>query len=200
MHISKLEFVDDIARLMEGLFFCEYFYDVPSVRYSFEKIATALNENTYQKVLKCLNDNAEELNNNILLKGLLDVYVKSFNASKFGDIIASYEEYQNLQKQYPFENNIKNYMECGCNISADFVTKKDNNLKLVHPVWLWGDYEAHGGKIKDAYNYYLTPEYNLSEEQLEEIKKVDEAFNNYVLRKVAQREQILQNLNKEMGE
>ncbi len=141
------------------------------------RIKRNINYDVVNEIKEFKKQYSEELEQNPLFDGLLDLYIelaKNKNEKDFNEI---YKKYQELQQKYPFEKNIKNYIEMGCRLCMFPDNKKD--VFLLYPLTLFTAYVENGGKDSDHRGGYLYPIQKLTIEQIKEIYKISpEIFDN----------------------
>ena len=65
---------------------------------------------------------AESIESNPLLSGIIDLAIKAGSASSFEEYKEIYEEYQQIQRENPIENNWQDYVDMGCILTTGYLT------------------------------------------------------------------------------
>ncbi len=135
------------------------------------EIYKSLDKQTHLKCVDYLENYKYLLDDSPLVKGLFNMYIKAYEARTVKEIKAAYDDYMELQKQLPFENNIASYIEAGCIVDTPYLGN-DDKLLLSYPIFLYEAYTQHGGKSADNRGGYLFPVHELSLDELNKIHKI----------------------------
>ena len=163
---NELPFKDDLMRFS---MWSTYAIEKKNDKFLFESLMSTLNEDTYQKIFDFKKNYPDKINANPLLAGLLDLYIVGFETKSLQDIEKAYEKYYELQSQYPFEDNIKMYMDAGCSV---YQSSKDHSVYLSFPIYLYKSHLMDGGvDSTDTRQGYLFPTQKLTKEDIERIQK-----------------------------
>ena len=147
-------------------------YQKQNHEYWFKQVITLTNGHTARQIENYKREYINEFEKNPLLLGILDLYLNVYNATSKNDCKMAYEAYQNLQNQYPFENNMQNYFDMGCRLSTGLAEKVEQ-IKVSYPLFLYNAYTKHGGKDDDHRGGYLYPTHKLTDEQILELHETN---------------------------
>ena len=143
-------------------------YQRQNHNYWINQINQKLNKSAYNQMVAFKAEHNAELNENPLLVGLIDMYIKAFEAKDEQEYKQVYEEYQDVQRNHPVEQNLDDYIAMGCALSVGYFDDT-GKLKLSYPLPLYTAYTMHGGKDDDYRGGRLFPLHELTDEQVLEL-------------------------------
>lgn len=145
-------------------------------KYWLEEVGKNINPQTIKAIQEFKKNNEEALKDNPLMEGLLDLYLnvpKEENEEVYKKL---YEDFQQLQKKYPFQDNMANYFDLGCRLIESSMGRVCD-VTVIYPITLYTAYVENGGRDDDHRYGYLFPVQRLTENEIRKMyKEVPEAF------------------------
>lgn len=182
INFNSLPFANEIAEIFEYLQ-----YSVSSKRRtlsqngslseklsyygSLKSLYSLLNKLNINDIIEYKNEHLQNLQQNPLLLGCIEVVEKVYHAKSVEELEKIYDAYQALQKDYPFETHKQDYIDMGCNLTTGYLIKEDK-IKLSYPVTLYTAYAMHGGNSDEIRLGNFDPVHELNKNELNEIYEI----------------------------
>ncbi len=184
LNFYDLSFWQEITRLGEAMQYAfggdatdNSDYAKENRKYWFEKVLSLTSKSVCAQIQKFKEENAEALENSPILNALLDTYLKVSETKEPEKLRDIYVAFQNLQKDYKFDEHKAEYFDAGCSLAIPFSEGK--TVIVTYPISLFGAYTEKGGSCDDHRGGFLFPVHKLTTEELKEIHELrPELFAN----------------------